>query len=51
MRARQIAMFVFSLVLAAALWELYKAVGPDNGGKLLGMRVLPKAEDRAPPPR
>jgi NitT/TauT family transport system permease protein len=49
MRVRRVAMFVFSLVLAAALWELYKAVGPHSGGKVLGMRVLPKAEDRAMP--
>lgn len=42
-------MFVLSLVLAAAMWELYKAVGPETGGKVLGMRVLPKAEDRAMP--
>lgn len=49
MSARRVAMFVFSVVLAAALWELYKAVGPQSGGKLLGMRLLPKAEDRAMP--
>lgn len=42
-------MFVLSLVLAAAMWELYKAVGPETGGKVFGMRVLPKAEDRAMP--
>ena len=42
-------MFVLSLMLAAALWELYKAIGPETGGKVLGMRVLPKAEDRAMP--
>ena len=42
-------MFVRSLMLAAAMWELYKAIGPETGGKVLGMRVLPKAEDRAMP--
>ncbi len=42
-------MFVLSLMLAAAMWELYKAIGPETGGKVLGMRVLPKAEDRAMP--
>jgi len=42
-------MFVLSLMLAAAMWELYKAIGPETGGKVLGMRVLPKAEDRVMP--
>ena len=47
--SRRVVMFVASLVLAAAIWELYKAFGPDNGGSVLGMRVLPKAENRAMP--
>ena len=47
--SRRVVMFVASLVLAAAIWEAYKALGPDNGGSVLGMRVLPKAENRAMP--
>ena len=47
--SRRVVMFVASLVLAAAIWELYKAFGPDTGGSVLGMRVLPKAENRAMP--
>ena len=47
--ARRTLMFVAALALAAAAWEIYKAVGPDNGGDLLGMHVLPKAENRAMP--
>ncbi len=47
--SRRVVMFVASLVLAAAIWEVYKAFGPDNGGSVLGMRVLPKAENRAMP--
>ena len=47
--SRRVLMFVASLALAAAIWELYKAFGPDNGGSVLGMRVLPKAENRAMP--
>ena len=47
--SRRVVMFVASLVLAAAIWELYKAFGPDNGGSVLGVRVLPKAENRAMP--
>ena len=47
--SRRVVMFVASLALAAAIWELYKVFGPDNGGSVLGMRVLPKAENRAMP--
>jgi NitT/TauT family transport system permease protein len=46
---RRVVMFVMSLVIAATAWEIYKAVGPQAGGKVLGMRLLPKAEDRAMP--
>ena len=42
--SRRVVMFVASLVLAAAIWELYKAFG-----SVLGVRVLPKAENRAMP--
>jgi NitT/TauT family transport system permease protein len=31
------------------VWELYKAVGPEAGGKVVGLRVLPKSENRAMP--
>ena len=41
--------FVAGLVLLAALWELYKAVGPATGGRVLGMRLLPRTEDAAMP--
>jgi len=46
---RRSAMFVLALVLIAALWELYKAVGPKDGGSLLGIDILPRANDRAMP--
>ncbi len=48
-RARKLGMFVLALVLVAALWELYKLVGPAQGGKLLGLPVLPRANDTAMP--
>jgi len=48
-RARRVAMFVLALLLVCASWELYKTVGPDAGGKILGARLLPKAENRAMP--
>lgn len=46
---RRTAMFVFALVLIAALWEAYKAVGPEDGGSILGINVLPRANGRAMP--
>jgi NitT/TauT family transport system permease protein len=46
---RRTAMFVFALVSVAALWELYKVVGPDKGGSLLGINILPRANDMAMP--
>jgi len=46
---RRSSMFVFALVLIAALWELYKVVGPEDGGSLLGINILPRSNDRAMP--
>ncbi len=46
---RRSAMFVFALVLIAALWELYKVVGPEDGGSLFGINILPRANGRAMP--
>ncbi len=48
-RLRKASMFVLSLVLVAVVWELYKIVGPDAGGKLFGWNVLPRSNDRAMP--
>ena len=42
-------MFVLSVVLVIALWEMYKVVGPQDGGKLFGAAVLPRANDTAMP--
>jgi NitT/TauT family transport system permease protein len=42
-------MFVLSLLLVAAAWELYRVVGPDGGGTILGAQVLPKSNDRVMP--
>jgi len=38
-----------ALVLACALWELYKLVGPDTGAHLFGASVLPRADARSMP--
>ena len=48
-RLRRIAMFPIAFVLVAAVWEIYKNVGPEGGASLAGMRVLPRASDLAMP--
>ena len=42
-------MFVVSIALVAVLWELYKVVGPEKGGKLFGVPILPRSNDTAMP--
>lgn len=42
-------MFALALVAVATLWELYKWVGPQDGGTVLGWRILPRANDQAMP--
>lgn len=42
-------MFLLALVLVAVLWELYKLVGPQDGGTVFGWSVLPRANDQAMP--
>lgn len=46
---RGAAMFVLSFALVAAVWEGYKAIGPEKGGKILGWRLLPRTSDTAMP--
>ncbi|HWM22388.1 MAG TPA: ABC transporter permease subunit [Ilumatobacteraceae bacterium] len=46
---RRAVFFVAALLLAAALWELYKQFGPDAGGGVLGWTILPRANDTAMP--
>jgi NitT/TauT family transport system permease protein len=46
---RKAGMFVLSLLLVAAAWELYKLVGPADGGKVLGAQILPRARDTSMP--
>jgi NitT/TauT family transport system permease protein len=48
-RFRRTAMFLLALVLVAAIWELYKLVGPQEGGTLFGWTILPRANDTAMP--
>lgn len=42
-------MFVLAFVLVAVGWEVYKAVGPEQGGTVLGMHILARTDDRAMP--
>lgn len=42
-------MFFVALALVAALWELYKTVGPEDGGEVFGWQILPKTNDRVMP--
>ncbi len=46
---RRAVMFVLALVLVGTLWELYKALGPEDGGEILGWQVIPRTNDRAMP--
>lgn len=46
---RRAVLFVAALVLAAAAWEMYKAVGPAQGGDVFGWRIIPKTNDRVMP--
>lgn len=42
-------MFVLAVALVGVLWELYKALGPEDGGKVLGINIFPRANDTAMP--
>jgi NitT/TauT family transport system permease protein len=47
--ARRASMFGLALLLVAALWELYKWVGPEDGGAVFGWGILPRTNDHAMP--
>ena len=42
-------MFVLALLLVAVVWELYKVIGPQDGGTIFGWTILPRANDTAMP--
>jgi len=46
---KRVLLFVGSLLLVAVLWEVYKLVGPEAGGKIFGWKLLPRSNDRAMP--
>ncbi|MFM9112609.1 MAG: ABC transporter permease [Actinomycetota bacterium] len=42
-------MFVLAIVLVGVIWELYKTLGPADGGKVIGVSIFPRANDTAMP--
>jgi NitT/TauT family transport system permease protein len=46
---RRTALFLAALGLAAITWEVYKAIGPEQGGDIFGWRIIPKTNDRVMP--
>lgn len=48
-RGLRVLMFPITFAIVAALWEGYKVVGPQNGGKILGWKLLPRAGSREMP--
>lgn len=42
-------MFCVAMLLLALLWEGYKAVGPEKGGEVLGLGILPRTNDQVMP--
>jgi NitT/TauT family transport system permease protein len=48
-RARRIWTFALALVLVAVVWEVYKWIGPQDGGAVFGWTILPRANDQAMP--
>lgn len=48
-RVRRGWMFVLALVLVAVAWEFYKWLGPQDGGRVFGWSILPRANDQAMP--
>ena len=47
--AYRTSMFVLAVVLVGVLWELYKVLGPEDGGKVLGINIFPRSNDTAMP--
>lgn len=48
-RLRPVGLALAAVVLLAALWELVKAVVPEDGWSIAGLRVLPRTTDLAMP--
>jgi NitT/TauT family transport system permease protein len=48
-RIRRVWTFALALLLVVGIWELYKLVGPQDGGTVFGWTILPRANDTAMP--
>jgi NitT/TauT family transport system permease protein len=48
-RFRRVWTFALALILVAVVWELYKVIGPEDGGAVFGWTILPRANDTAMP--
>ena len=48
---RRTLLFCIALFLVASAWELYKLIGPEDGGSILGMEIIPKATTAPCPTR
>lgn len=48
-RARRVWTFALALILVGVVWELYKVIGPEDGGAVFGWTILPRANDTAMP--
>ena len=48
-RFRRVWTFALALALVAVVWELYKVIGPEDGGTVFGWTILPRANDTAMP--
>jgi len=46
---RKALLAALAFILVAAGWELYKALGPEAGGDVLGWTILPRTADNAMP--
>jgi len=47
--ARKTILFVVAVFAVGCVWELYKVIGPVDGGSVFGWKIIPKASDRAMP--
>lgn len=46
---RRAGLFVVALALVGVVWEAWKAVGPEAGGEVFGLQIIPKTNDRVMP--
>ena len=46
---RSLGLGALGLIILAAVWELYKALGPEEGVVVAGRAILPRTSDRAMP--